>query len=472
MELLVAFGFILVVLLLGYLWHRSSQARVRAEMSRLQMQLESQLASKESLLAVSETRLSELKGDLEEEKQLANQLRNQLMILGEDKARRDTELEQKELHFSQQIKQLEESRTLLKREFEALAQEILEAKGKSFQEQSQQRLDALLKPMTSEMKGFKERIEKIHQFDNEQRSKLTTELQQLKDLNAKITTEAERLSSALQGQKKMQGNWGELMLENVLDSSGLRRDKDYKREVSINTEEGRQRPDVVVYLPQNKHLIIDAKTSLSAYTRYVNAEDPHERAQAIKEHAEAMQARIKELSDKSYFKLNGLNSPEVVVMFVPIESAYVEALKYNETLFQEAIEKQVLVATPTTLLTALNIVRQLWRFEDQSKHSAQLADRAEKVYSKLSSFLVSMQDVGRKLDSARTSYDKALGQLYSGKGNLIKQAAEFKELGVSVQKELPAELVEKASLELESPYASGASEKPYSAGIESQENSD
>ena len=472
MELLVAFGFILVVLLLGYLWHRSSQARVRAEMSRLQMQLESQLASKESLLAVSETRLSELKGDLEEEKQLANQLRNQLMILGEDKARRDTELEQKKLHFSQQIKQLEESRTLLKREFEALAQEILEAKGKSFQEQSQQRLDALLKPMTSEMKGFKERIEKIHQFDNEQRSKLTTELQQLKDLNAKITTEAERLSSALQGQKKMQGNWGELMLENVLDSSGLRRDKDYKREVSINTEEGRQRPDVVVYLPQNKHLIIDAKTSLSAYTRYVNAEDPHERAQAIKEHAEAMQARIKELSDKSYFKLNGLNSPEVVVMFVPIESAYVEALKYNETLFQEAIEKQVLVATPTTLLTALNIVRQLWRFEDQSKHSAQLADRAEKVYSKLSSFLVSMQDVGRKLDSARTSYDKALGQLYSGKGNLIKQAAEFKELGVSVQKELPAELVEKASLELESPYASGASEKPYSAGIESQENSD
>lgn len=472
MELLVAFGFILVVLLLGYLWHRSSQARVRAEMSRLQMQLESQLASKESLLAVSETRLSELKGDLEEEKQQANQLRNQLMMLGEDKARRDTELEQKELHFSQQIKQLEESRTLLKREFEALAQEILEAKGKSFQEQSQQRLDALLKPMTSEMKGFKERIEKIHQFDNEQRSKLTTELQQLKDLNAKITTEAERLSSALQGQKKMQGNWGELMLENVLDSSGLRRDKDYKREVSINTEEGRQRPDVVVYLPQNKHLIIDAKTSLSAYTRYVNAEDPHERAQAIKEHAEAMQARIKELSDKSYFKLNGLNSPEVVVMFVPIESAYVEALKYNETLFQEAIEKQVLVATPTTLLTALNIVRQLWRFEDQSKHSAQLADRAEKVYSKLSSFLVSMQDVGRKLDSARSSYDKALGQLYSGKGNLIKQAAEFKELGVSVQKELPAELVEKASLELESPYASGASEKPYSAGIESQENSD
>ena len=479
MELLVALGFSVVVIVVGYLWHRSSLAHRLSEVAQQQVQLESKLAVvesqltyKESLIAEKESRLSELKGELEVERQQSAQLRNQLMQLGEEKARRDTELEQKEVHFAQQIKQLEESRTLLKREFEALAQEILEAKGKIFQEQSQQRLDALLKPMTSEMKGFKERIEKIHQFDNEQRSKLTTELQQLKDLNAKITTEAERLSSALQGQKKMQGNWGELMLENVLDSSGLRRGKDYKREVSINTEEGRQRPDVVVYLPQNKHLIIDAKTSLSAYTRYVNAEDPHERTQALKEHAEAMQARIKELSDKSYFKLNGLNSPEVVVMFVPIESAYVEALKYNEMLFQEAIEKQVLVATPTTLLTALNIVRQLWRFEDQSKHSAQLADRAEKVYSKLSSFLVSMQDVGRKLDSARTSYDKALGQLYSGKGNLIKQAAEFKELGVSVQKELPAELVEKASLELESPYTAGASDTSDPVRIEPQQNSD
>ncbi len=444
MELLVALGFVLVIVAVSVAWQRAAVARAVAEQRESLVRLEAQLES-------SHQQLQRAEAELQSDRESLQQLRAQNAQLSEARARIESEVAEKERSFAVQLKQLEESKATLKREFEALAQEILEAKGKSFQEQSQQRLDALLKPMATELKGFKERIESIHQFDNEQRTKLTTELQHLKDLNVKITTEAERLSSALQGQKKMQGNWGELMLENVLDSSGLRRDKDYKREVSIDTEEGRMRPDVVVYLPQSKHLVIDAKTSLAAYTRYVNAEDPTERAQALKEHADAMQARIKELADKRYYKLNGLNSPEVVVMFVPIESAYVEALKFNETLFQEAIEKQVLVATPTTLLTALNIVRQLWRFEDQSKHSAQLADRAEKVYTKLSSFLVSMQDVGRKLDSARTSYDKALGQLYSGKGNLIKQAAEFKELGVSVQKELPEDLVERASLELELP---------------------
>ena len=444
MELLVALGFVLVIVAVSVAWQRAAVARAVAEQRESLVRLEAQLDS-------SHQQLQRAEAELQSDRESLQQLRAQNAQLSEARARIESEVAEKERSFAVQLRQLEESKATLKREFEALAQEILEAKGKSFQEQSQQRLDALLKPMASELKGFKERIESIHQFDNEQRTKLTTELQHLKDLNVKITTEAERLSSALQGQKKMQGNWGELMLENVLDSSGLRRDKDYKREVSIDTEEGRMRPDVVVYLPQSKHLVIDAKTSLAAYTRYVNADDPTERAQALKEHADAMQARIKELADKRYYKLNGLNSPEVVVMFVPIESAYVEALKFNETLFQEAIEKQVLVATPTTLLTALNIVHQLWRFEDQSKHSAQLADRAEKVYAKLSSFLVSMQDVGRKLDSARASYDKALGQLYSGKGNLIKQATEFKELGVSVQKELPEDLVERASLELELP---------------------
>jgi len=395
--------------------------------------------------------MSDHKQALLEEREQVAILRQTVSELSNQNVRYETELKQKAHFFQAQLQQLNDSRALMKQEFEALAQEILEAKEKRFQAQSQQSLDALLKPMKSELKSFKDRVEKMHQVDSDQRVQLRTELQSLQSLNKEITHQAERLTLALQGQKKMQGNWGELMLENVLESSGLRQGKDYKREVSIETEEGRQRPDVVVYLPQQKHLVIDAKTSLMAYTRFVNSEDPLERAQAIKDHVLAMQDRIKELADKRYYKLNGLNSPEVVIMFVPIESAYVEALKNNETLFQQAIEQQVLVATPTTLLTALNIVRQLWRFEDQSKHSAQLADRAEKVYTKLTSFLTTMQDIGRKIDGAKVSYDRAIGQLYSGKGNLIKQASEFKDLGVSVQKELPQELVDRAGLELESP---------------------
>lgn len=435
---------VIVLFALCIVWHRSFVSRLRQlhalDLSRLEYQLK-----------VNEQQTTKLEQRLRDESEQTAELREKVSMFADKNARYETELQQKEHHFKAQWQQLNDSKVIMKREFEALAQEILDAKGKRFQEQNQQSMDALLKPMHAELKGFKDRVEKMHQVDNDRRVELRTELQGLQRLNKEITDTAERLTLALQGQKKMQGNWGELMLENVLDSSGLRQGKDYKREVSIETEEGRMRPDVIVYLPQNKHLVIDAKTSLAAYTRLVNSEDAIERAQALKEHAQAMQDRIKELADKRYHKLNGLNSPEVVVMFVPIESAYVEALKYNDALFQQAIEQQILVATPTTLLTALNIVRQLWRFEDQSKHSAQLAERAEKVYSKLTSFLTTMQEVGRKIDGAKSSYDRALGQLYSGKGNLIKQASEFKDLGVSVQKELPQELVDKASLELDAP---------------------
>lgn len=369
--------------------------------------------------------------------------------LGLEHGRLQTALEERQRHFEAQMAMLRESRETLRKEFESLANEVLERKGRAFQDMSRESLANLLMPIQGEMKGFREKVEKIHEQESEQRIQLRTELQHLQQLNRAITEQADRLANALQGQKKVQGNWGELILENVLDSSGLRRDIDYRREVSFNTEDGRARPDVVVYLPQKKHLVIDAKTSLAAYTRYVNAEDEAGRQQALAEHARAVSDRINELADRDYYRLPGLNSPEVVVLFVPIESAYVEALRYDDGLYQRAIERSVLVATPTTLLTSLNIVRQLWRFEDQSKHTAELASRAERFYSKLNTFLTSMQQVGTQLDRARDTYDKAFSQLYSGRGNLIKQAADFKELGVAVQRELPEELVERASLELE-----------------------
>ncbi|WP_338364248.1 DNA recombination protein RmuC [uncultured Pseudoalteromonas sp.] len=360
-----------------------------------------------------------------------------------------TTLEQKQQNFTEQLAQIEQSKNVLKKEFENLANKILEEKSQSFKTLNQESIEQLLKPVQGELKGFRDKMESIHVEDLKQRAALKTELLHLQAKSQAITEQADKLSNALQGQKKTQGNWGELMLENVLDSAGLRAGTDYKREVSFNTEEGRLRPDVVVYLPQDRHLVIDAKTSLNAYTRYVNAENELEASQAIKEHVNAVTARINELASKSYDRLPGINSPEVVIMFVPIESAFVEALKYQSDIYQQAIEKNILVATPTTLLTSLNIVKQLWRFEEQTKYSKELANRAERFYNKLNGFLTSMEGVGKQLDRAKDSYDKAFSQLYRGKGNLIKQASEFKELGVSVQKELPNESVEKAQLELE-----------------------
>jgi DNA recombination protein RmuC len=358
-------------------------------------------------------------------------------------------LEQKKLNFDAQMAQLENSSNVLKQEFENIANQIFEEKTTRFNHQSQEKLNQLLKPVQGELKGFRDKMEAIHSEELKQRAALRSELLHLQENNKNITEQAHQLTTALQGQKKTQGNWGELMLENVLDSAGLRAGYDYKREVSFTTDEGKYRPDVVVYLPQERHLVIDAKTSLNAYTRFVNADSDREANDALIAHSQAIIARIKELGSKSYEKLPGLNSPDVVIMFIPIESAFVEAIKHVPNMYQHALEQNVLVATPTTLLTSMNIVKQLWRFEEQSKHSRELALRAEKFYNKLNRFLHSMEGVGRQLDKAKESYDTALSQLYLGKANLIKQASEFSELGVSVNKEMPKELVEKSKLELE-----------------------
>ena len=357
---------------------------------------------------------------------------------------------QKEREYTdEKLAQLEITKVQLKKDFETLAQQILKSTQQEFSVENKNGLDLFLAPFRQQIKDFKDKVETIHSNDLKQREELKTELKQLQNLNLQMTNEAHELTTALKGQKKMQGNWGELILENVLDRSGLQIDKDYRREVSFNTENGRLRPDVIVYLPENKHLVIDSKVSLNAYTRFVNAQNELEKAQAIKEHIQAISARIKELSDKSYFELPGLKSPEMVFMFIPIESAFVEAIRADESLFQLAIEQQVLVTTPTTLLTSLNIIRQLWRFEDQNKYTAKLADQAGKVYNQLRLFLESMEALGTQLDKSRSTYETAMRQFISGKGNLVKRVEDFQKLGVSVKKELPRELVDKASMELD-----------------------
>ncbi|MCD6587089.1 MAG: DNA recombination protein RmuC [Candidatus Fermentibacteraceae bacterium] len=437
---------------------KSSEYRKTAE--KLENELESlrteeraasqNLRTAEAKLAAGENYLNDVKTRLRELTEKLEQREADFLELKGKFDRLETSLEEKELHFRQQLKLLLESKEELKLEFKELAAEIFENSGKKFKEINRESIVNLLNPVEKEMKGFRESVESLSKKDSIQRAELKTEVINLQKLNQKITQEAHNLTTALQGQKKMQGNWGEMILENVLDSSGLRLGADYRREKSFATDEGRQRPDAIIYLPGGRHIVIDAKTSLAAYTEFVNAEDPVQAKVALSRHAKAVSDRIKELAERDYFKIDGLNTPEVVIMFIPIESAYVEALKHDPDIFQKALLNNVLVATPTTLLTTLNIVKQLWRFEEQTKHTKELASRAEKFYDKLRVFLESMTEIGHQIDKTQTIYNKAVGQLVSGKGNLIKKAAEFKDLGVSVTKTLPADLVEKASLELES----------------------
>ncbi|KAA0875164.1 DNA recombination protein RmuC [Nitrincola tapanii] len=405
--------------------------------------------SLEAQLNETQKYMAELKLNLNQEKQRHEILQAEYQTLIRTHTQLKTELDERAASHAREVENFAKQKASLSEEFKLLSHEILEAKAKSLQESSQLSLTSVMNPFQQSIESFKKEVQDIHHRETTQQGELRKELESLKELNQKITTEAHELSTALRGQKKLQGNWGELVLENVLDRSGLQLGKDYKREVSITTEEGRQRPDAVVYLPQGKHLIIDAKVSLNAYTRFVNAENEVERLQALKEHVQAVAARIKELADRDYYRLPGLNSPEMVFMFIPIESAFVEALKADETLFQKAIESQVLVATPTTLLTSLNIVRQLWRYEDQNKHTAALASKAEAVFKKLNTFLASFEKIKKGLDGACQAYTTAENQLVSGKGNLVKQVGEFKNLAPAIKAELPEYFVEKAELEID-----------------------
>lgn len=412
-----------------------------------------ELATRGERLRLLELNQDGMRLELVQAQRTHQQLNEQLASLGRELATATTRLEEERRQAEEKLSLLREmsetSRKALTDEFKNLANSIFEDKSKRFTEQNLEGLGQILTPFRERLTEFKTRVEEMHHQDAQQQASLKTELTQLKELNRQMTEEAHSLATALKGQSKMQGNWGELVLENVLARSGLQADRDYRREVSFTTESGRQRPDVIVYLPQQKHLIIDAKVSLNAYTRYVNADDELDRKAALREHVQAVSDRISELADRRYFDLGELNSPDMVFMFIPIESAFVEAMRADEQLFQKALERNVLVATPTTLLTSLNIVRQLWRFEHQNAHSAELADSASQLYQKFLGFISSMEDLGRKLDSAKASFTTAYSQLYSGRGNLIKRAKDFERLGVAVQKELPQELVDKAELELD-----------------------
>ncbi|WEV50262.1 DNA recombination protein RmuC (plasmid) [Acinetobacter sp. ESL0695] len=366
---------------------------------------------------------------------------NELSIL-------QTSLAERERNFNEQISNFTLQKEDLKNEFKSLANDILDAKSISLQETSKIGISAVINPFQQAIDTFKKEVQDIHHRETQQQGELKQELLQLKELNKAITKEAHDLANALKGGKKTQGNWGELILENVLERSGLQPNKDFKREVSVSGETGRLRPDAIVYLPQGKHLIIDAKVSLNDYTIYINSDNESEKQIALSNHVKAVSARINELSSKEYHAIKEFNSPELVFMFIPIESAFVDALKKDDTIFQKALEKNILVATPTTLLTSLNIVRQLWRFEDRNKHTAALANKANDVFQKLRNFLESFKEIKKHLDKANDVYQKSENQLVSGRGNLVKQVNDFKMLAPSIQGELPTDLVEKANLEI------------------------
>lgn len=349
---------------------------------------------------------------------------------------------------SEKLELLEKNRDALKQEFENLANRIFDQKSERFSQQSKTSLDSLLNPFRDQLQDFRKRVEDVYTTETKDRQALRSEIESLQKLNKQITEEAANLTRALKGDKKIQGNWGELILERVLEKSGLRKGVEYDTQGTYRDSDNQLlRPDVIVHLPDQRNLVVDSKVSLLAYQQWVTAEEDDARAEALKQHVEAVRNHIRTLSEKDYSQLNGLHSPDFVLLFMPIEPAFVAAFQQDENLFAEAFERKIIVVTPTTLLATLRTIENIWRYERQSQNARRIADRAGAVYDKLRVFVEAMEKLGSQLQTAQGTYDNAMNTLTRGRGNLISQANRFVELGVRVKKELPKAIVDQAEVD-------------------------
>ena len=341
---------------------------------------------------------------------------------------------------------LQNAREELTLQFKNLANDILEEKSKRFSEQNQQSLGQLLDPLKTKLQEFQGKVEQVYVQEGKDRSALAEQVRQLMELNKTVSQEANNLTKALKGSNKTQGNWGELVLERVLESSGLRKGEEYDVQESHTLEDGRRlQPDVVVHLPDDRHLVIDAKATLVAYEDYANAEDDKHREAALKRHLDAVRSHIKGLSDKNYQDLYGLKSLDFVLMFVPIEPAFMLAVTHDRELYMDAWNKNVLLVSPSTLLFVVRTVANLWRQEAQTRNAQDIAKRGAELYDKLAGFVEDMESLGTRLNQAQKDYDGAINKLSTGRGNVIRQAEMLKKLGVKPSKSLPTPMVEIAN---------------------------
>ncbi|NCF10870.1 MAG: DNA recombination protein RmuC [Gammaproteobacteria bacterium] len=409
-------------------------------------------AALEAERALHAERIDAANADLEAANAERNRLREELRALGEqvtalreDRARLEARAEAQQRHDQERLQELENARKRMSDEFQNLANRILEEKGKALGEQSRSSLDALLKPVREQLEGFRRRVDEVHHQDVQQRAALQGQLDLLKQLNQQMNDEARNLTRALKGDKKAQGNWGELVLERVLEQCGLRAGHEYELQGSYRDADNRLlRPDVVVHLPEGKEIVIDSKVSLVAWSDYVAAEDEVGRERALRAHVAAVRNHVNALSAKDYTDLKGVRSLDFVLMFMPIEASFMAAFQHDEKLFGDAFEKRIAVVTPTTLLATMRTVESLWRNERQNENSVRIADQAGRVYDKLRGFLEDFERIGSQLATVQRSFDGARKKLTEGRGNLLSQAESFRELGIKVRKTIPRSLLDDA----------------------------
>ncbi|HDM8197111.1 TPA: DNA recombination protein RmuC [Vibrio harveyi] len=395
-------------------------------------------------------------------KQERQQYFDELGQMREHKSRLETQLGEQQARHEQinqvnaeKLQILEQAEVRLKQQFEHLANQLFEEKTAKVDMQNRQSLEGLLSPLKEQLEGFKKQVNDSFSQEAKERHTLVHELKNLQRLNEHMTREAVNLTQALKGDNKQQGNWGEVVLARVLAESGLREGHEYQTQVSLQNEAGkRYQPDVIVHLPQNKQVVVDSKMALVAYERYFNAENDIQRERALSDHLAALRAHIKGLSLKDYHQLKGIQSLDYVLMFIPVEPAFQVAIQADPSLVKDAMEQNIILVSPTTLLVALRTIDNLWRNERQNENAQLIAERAAKLYDKLRLFIDDMEGLGGALDKANQTYQGAMNKLATGRGNVIRQAESFKQLGVEVKRPISPDLAQLAQTESFSENAS------------------
>jgi DNA recombination protein RmuC len=436
----------------------------RGELARAQAESAAR-AGFESLAAERERTIGQLAIERDNLRQELKTESDAVGAQGKRIAELNKELEGERKSLAEKLALLESAKQALANQFEALAADILEKKSKSFSEGSQKELGTLLTPLRDQIKEFREKVEKAQSDSSNGVTKLETLIGTLGGLNQQLTEEARNLTTALRGSSKAQGDWGELIVRNLLEKAGLREGEQFRVQETFDAASGdsddrqrKLRPDVIVNLPGNRHLVIDSKVSLNAYTDSVNAETEEDRKAAVKRHLASVRGHVDELAARNYHKLEAIESPDFVVMFVPIEPAFLVALHEDEGLWRYGYEKQVLLVGPTTLLFVIRIVDNLWQQELQARSVQDVMNRGTELYDKFVGFVSDLEAVGKSLRGADQSYSNAMKKLSEGRGNLIRQVEMLKELGVRTGKSLPRNLLDSAGAE-ESGLALAAAEE-------------
>lgn len=425
-------GFLAIVALIIYMRATAQNARQDQIISVLEVQLEK-----------GEEQHTRLNVALEKSEQQQTQLSDTNQQLNESRVRLEERSRESLRAADEKIELLKSAKEQMTLEFSHLANRIFDDKTERFIQTNKSSLDATLNPLKTQLSEFRKKVDDVYDKETRDRVSLRVELEQLKVLNSQLSQDAINLTRALKGDKKTQGNWGEVVLERVLEQSGLRKGSEYETQVSLQAEDGTRRlPDVIIRLPDNKDVVVDSKVSLVDYERYVNAESDVEKETALARHVSAISNHISGLSIKAYERLEGIRSLDFVLLFIPIESAFIAAFDADPELFKRAYDKQVVVVSPTTLLATLRTIQTIWRYEHQNRNAEKIAAQAGGIFDQFVLVLESLDEVGRSLDKAKESYDQTHKRFSTGRGNLVRRVQQLEELGARTKKKLPVSAIE------------------------------